>query len=534
MATTNVQGLNNIADLRAVTSPTNEQKMYVMGYYAPGDGGGGLFYYESASTEADNNGTIIKPTSVTGAGRWKRADVVSSIYVNARWFGVRGNGTTVDTTDVRAAFNYAASVNKVVDFGNSRVRLNGQVIIGQNSGFRFSVDSYGDVDTSGNPIGPGFYVVGSGYTAFVTSGGKIFIDGAIYGGDANPNSRTPVNGILFQNNILSHIVKLRVHKLNGFGVRIINMWDSLIESISIENCGNNTQNGYAFFISGEPINNLPETSNMTHILRLQVEKAKSQAIYIDPNSLCLVIDNIHSEQATGEAGKITWHLGGNRCTYLNTRLNATNPTVPPSVASVRLEAARTTYINLLTEDAIPVTWHSYNFTENILIEPEIGGPLIEATNGDQGQLNLVGGQSGSLVLSRNYRLMNHKYGGITNPVNSGYKFANVASVNFSQGVNGNYNGLAPNAQLSVEGRINGGILVVRDVAGGGTAAFIVDETGDGSIKLGGAAVIVLGDPGAGTNKLGVVANTSSTYIINRYGVARATAYAFLAAQGGFS
>lgn len=74
---------------------TDGQQAIVAGYYTPGDGGGGDFYWNATSTDADDNGlTTVLPTGHVGAGRWKR---IFSGAVNPRWGGARGNGLTDDT-----------------------------------------------------------------------------------------------------------------------------------------------------------------------------------------------------------------------------------------------------------------------------------------------------------------------------------------------------------------------------------------------------------------------------------------------------
>lgn len=73
----------------------------LLGFYAAGDGGGGIFVFDSASVAADNGGTIIAPAS--GSGRWLR---VYSGGVNVRWFGAKGDAATNDS----AAFNSALTL----------------------------------------------------------------------------------------------------------------------------------------------------------------------------------------------------------------------------------------------------------------------------------------------------------------------------------------------------------------------------------------------------------------------------------------
>ena len=59
----------------------------VLGYYTPGDGGGGQFVWDAALTKADDGGLFILPTGHTGAGRWKR--IVDSDLVNVRAWGAK-------------------------------------------------------------------------------------------------------------------------------------------------------------------------------------------------------------------------------------------------------------------------------------------------------------------------------------------------------------------------------------------------------------------------------------------------------------
>jgi Pectate lyase superfamily protein len=91
--------VNTISDLRALAAGSTPD-VNVLGYHAPGDLGGGLFYWDSVSTEQDNGGTKIKPNSLTQAdpGRWKRLFLD---YLSVRWFGAKGDGTTDDTDAIQ-------------------------------------------------------------------------------------------------------------------------------------------------------------------------------------------------------------------------------------------------------------------------------------------------------------------------------------------------------------------------------------------------------------------------------------------------
>lgn len=95
---------DNIAQLKL---NSNIGRVDVLGYYTKGDGGGGTFYWDLTSTEADNGGTIIQSTGIT-TGRWKR---VFSGAVNVKWFGAKGDGITDD----RQSFIKALQVSNEIE-----------------------------------------------------------------------------------------------------------------------------------------------------------------------------------------------------------------------------------------------------------------------------------------------------------------------------------------------------------------------------------------------------------------------------------
>jgi hypothetical protein len=96
--------VNSIAALRAFGVPTEDTRVIVAGYSAAGDGGGGpLRYWDAASTEADNGGSIIKPTSLSpeDAGRWKWA-LEKTIPIEA--WGIFPGVSADQTASIAAAF----------------------------------------------------------------------------------------------------------------------------------------------------------------------------------------------------------------------------------------------------------------------------------------------------------------------------------------------------------------------------------------------------------------------------------------------
>lgn len=97
-----VQSIPTIADLRLKVGSARTNSAQTLGYWSVADGGGNSFCYSTTSTATDNGGTVIKPTTVSGAGRWI---AVNDSTPNVRQFGAKGDGLTDDTTAIQAAIN---------------------------------------------------------------------------------------------------------------------------------------------------------------------------------------------------------------------------------------------------------------------------------------------------------------------------------------------------------------------------------------------------------------------------------------------
>ncbi len=91
--------------LLSVASLTTGRQARVSGYSAVGDGGGGVFVYDSASAVADDNGTVLAPA--VGAGRWRRSFTGP---LSVKWFGAKGDGATDDLTAIRATISRAVAL----------------------------------------------------------------------------------------------------------------------------------------------------------------------------------------------------------------------------------------------------------------------------------------------------------------------------------------------------------------------------------------------------------------------------------------
>lgn len=99
--------VTNYAALRAL-DPSTYAAGYVAnvgGYDSVNDGGQGQFMYVPSATDADNDGTILTPS--TNVGRWFR---MYSGAVNVKWFGAVGDGATNDATAIQNAITYLESL----------------------------------------------------------------------------------------------------------------------------------------------------------------------------------------------------------------------------------------------------------------------------------------------------------------------------------------------------------------------------------------------------------------------------------------
>ena len=98
----------NVAEMIAATPPTSTgNRVAVLGRLTPNDGGGGDFWFNSASSVTTNLGTVFAPNS--GSGRYLK--IKNNSEINVREFGALGDGITDDTAAFQAAADWSDPIS---------------------------------------------------------------------------------------------------------------------------------------------------------------------------------------------------------------------------------------------------------------------------------------------------------------------------------------------------------------------------------------------------------------------------------------
>ena len=77
-----IYGISTIKELQSF-DPMDSTQLRVAGYFKPGDGGGGDFYWQEDATEDPDNGLVFRSRS-RQHGRWRR--ILSGVQ-DIRFFG---------------------------------------------------------------------------------------------------------------------------------------------------------------------------------------------------------------------------------------------------------------------------------------------------------------------------------------------------------------------------------------------------------------------------------------------------------------
>jgi hypothetical protein len=148
---------NTVAALKALATIDLTGGQLVRGYYAAGDGGGGVYYWNATDATADNGGTVIIPNSAPGTGRW---NLLYTGLLSLRCFGAKGDGATSD----------AAAAQAWLNVGGELYVPNGSFFLPLNT--LLSVTSNTHISGPGKFIGPAVAVQGVP-TAYIQINGSV-------------------------------------------------------------------------------------------------------------------------------------------------------------------------------------------------------------------------------------------------------------------------------------------------------------------------------------------------------------------------
>jgi hypothetical protein len=121
-STVTVETMQDLRDL----DPGVYDSVYLLGYNAVNDGGGGFFSWSASSIVADDNGCVIQPNTLPASGRWLR---MNDEFVTPKMFGANAPGITDDSASIIDANAYAAANNMYINFTSGIYRVSSDVTL---------------------------------------------------------------------------------------------------------------------------------------------------------------------------------------------------------------------------------------------------------------------------------------------------------------------------------------------------------------------------------------------------------------------
>jgi hypothetical protein len=149
-----VKSYDIFADVRAANAPIlvtgQTLNIEVQGASAVGDGLGGFFYWNAASTSNDDGRTVLKPTSVSasGAGRWLRYYPLGVPQIIVKTAAQQVVSSTTLTPDTQLTTTLLANATYLVQ---ARLQLLG--IGGTGQGWKAAIAYTGTIAAGGTGVG---------------------------------------------------------------------------------------------------------------------------------------------------------------------------------------------------------------------------------------------------------------------------------------------------------------------------------------------------------------------------------------------
>lgn len=212
--------VSSIAALRLL-APGSFSTVNVLGYYASGDGGGGLFFWDSFSAGTDNGGTIITPSTHDEFGRWRRLTENVNQYT-PKMFGAKADGTN-DATYIQTAIDTISTVGNGLLYFDTTYTIGGaaqvgNAILGWKTGA--NIDGPGGLKLADNTntVAAAFTASFSGTTMTVTAtaSGTIAAGQFLVGPGIVPGTKvvSTLGGGLFSINVSQTLGSISVKSTN--------------------------------------------------------------------------------------------------------------------------------------------------------------------------------------------------------------------------------------------------------------------------------------------------------------------------------
>lgn len=124
-----------MTSMKAASGTQPQEVVTLLGYYAPGDGGGGPFYWDTSSGLSGNDGTIVQAPG----GYWVR---LTDGPASVKWFGVKTDVQAPDLTDNTQRLQRCLDSCTGILFDTGGYSVNGTL----------NVKSYRHIDLNGSTL----------------------------------------------------------------------------------------------------------------------------------------------------------------------------------------------------------------------------------------------------------------------------------------------------------------------------------------------------------------------------------------------